>query len=60
MVMHALVGEHGNVNQVGCKNAATKVATYLYLNYCKLSREKTFPGMEHKLIAYGPDTPYIL
>ena len=34
MVMHVLVGGHGNVNQVGCKDAATKVATCLYLNYC--------------------------
>ena len=25
MVMHVLVGGHGNVNQVGCKDAATKL-----------------------------------
>ena len=52
MVMHVLVGGHGNVNPVGCNDAAFKMLPLSLLYLCarlfillhsgKPSREKTF------------------
>ncbi|MCG8624305.1 MAG: hypothetical protein MJE68_20215, partial [Proteobacteria bacterium] len=61
MVMHVLVGGHGNVNPVGCNDAAFKMLPLSLLYLCawlfillhsgKISKEKTFKdrsgGREH-------------